>query len=89
MKLYKTTKYNLTIQEIEATRVTESSYYSINSRGKEEISRLSNSYNDHFETFEGAKQHIIAREAKRVQWAKNALEQAEIEYQRALLIEQP
>lgn len=73
MKLYKVNKWDIKIEEIEVSRISGSSLWAIDRNGKERREAMSTNYADHFETWEGAKNHLIAREQRGIDSTKDKL----------------
>lgn len=89
MKLYKVRRNSLEIEVVEVTRKNDKSLWALDHRNRERRESRSTNWYNHFDSFEEAKEHIVNREARRLQGAKDAVIRYESEYQKALLISQP
>ena len=80
MKAYKTRRFRETIEEIEATRWTDSRVYFMNHNGRETWQNISGQYEAYHKSFADAKAYLIKRLTERLE----ALHRQKIEAQAAL-----
>jgi len=84
MVLFKVNKNSIKIDEVEVIKQTESSIWVKNWKGEPRRELKSTTYTDYFDTWEFAKNHIVNREKRKLEWAKESLKRAEDDYRKSL-----
>jgi len=84
MVLFKVKKNSIKIDEVEVIKQTESSIWVNNWKGEPRRQLKSTNYADYFDTWEFAKNHIVNREKRKLEWAKESLKRAEDDYRKSL-----
>ena len=86
MKMYKVSRSWQNIEEIDVVRKSDVFVWILNHRHQPMREAISTSYTTMFDTWEDAKNHIVARELHRLNCAKGSLESAHKDYEKALNI---
>ncbi len=84
--MYKVSRNWQDITEIDIVRKTDLCFWVLGYKGKEQRELIKTNYTVHFDTWEEAKNHIVARELRALNDFKEAVIRAERSYQSALQI---
>ena len=80
MKKYRTTKYGIEIEEVEVTRETDISVFTIGHTGKECRAAKVNDHERYHDTWSAAHDYLTERERKNVESLQERLWRAEANY---------